>query len=264
MNHANECSASRTCSQRISCIAGLAGGIIHELHNTLGAIRSNVKALKLRQAKSNAEHLDYLQQSINRIQDLAKTLTLYTRNAVVEIAPVNVRNVIEDALTHVSTDPQHARITFKWQGSCAGKLYALTNHDLLREALEAILQNACEALDGAQQQICISVANCDEGACLTGPFMLGCLDQTKTYICCEIEDSGKGIALGDLPMIFDPFYTTKMRARGMGLASVVGLILQTNAVLSCQSTPGKGSCFILCLPIAPASSSMASSVADKS
>jgi signal transduction histidine kinase len=249
MNHPNETMESRTCSQRISCIAGLSKGMIHELHNALGAIGSNTKALQLRKVKKNAEHLEYLQLAVNRIQRLADTLALYTRDAVAEIAAVNVRETLEEALTEVRDNPNYTNIAFKWQGSCAGRLQAHTNRALLRASLAAILQNACESLGDDNRQICVSLSDCDESTSITSaPFILGFPDRASTYLCCKIEDAGHGIPQHILPMIFDPFYTTRMRARGMGLTSVVGLVLQTNAVLACESIPDKGTSFYLYLP----------------
>jgi len=155
-------------------------------------------------------------------------------------------------VARVQAAPGHEGIKFHWQNTLAGKHCALTNELLLRKALEAIMHNACESLGPEVQQISLSLDERKNGGELGGTIRLGSLDPSVSYLCCHIQDAGCGIPLGNFPLIFDPFFTTKMRARGMGLAYVVGLVLQANAILCCQSNPGKGTCFTLCLPVATA------------
>jgi len=70
----------------------------------------------------------------------------------------------------------------------------------------------------------------------------------------EIEDSGPGIPPDLQARIFEPFFTTKERGRGtgLGLASVLGIVQQHGGHIELRSSPGRGACFALFFPRAPA------------
>lgn len=237
------------CSQRLSCMSSLAGGIIHELHNAIGAIKNNLHGIEIPGLPKDQErHLSYIEQATQRLHNLAGILTYYTRDAIVELEPVLVRPVFEEALAAIRNEITDGTIRISWEHTLTGKHYALTNQTLLLQTLQAMLRNACEALMPENRVITLSLQACDQSGCNNNPVMLGRLNPASAYLCCRIEDTGCGIAPGKFPLIFDPFFTTKMRARGLGLAYAVGLVQQANAVLGCKSTEGEGSCFTLCLP----------------
>lgn len=72
----------------------------------------------------------------------------------------------------------------------------------------------------------------------------------KDYIEIKITDTGQGIPKEDLPRIFEPFYTTKgQHGNGLGLAVTWGIIDSHNGTINVESEPGKGTTFILQLPL---------------
>lgn len=71
----------------------------------------------------------------------------------------------------------------------------------------------------------------------------------KYYGCLEVQDSGCGLSLREIEVVFDPFYTTKFTGRGMGLAVVYGLVQAHGGVVTVQSCLGTGSVFRVFLPL---------------
>jgi signal transduction histidine kinase len=65
----------------------------------------------------------------------------------------------------------------------------------------------------------------------------------------EIEDTGEGIDKEVLSHIFEPFFTTKAKGLGLGLATVYKIIMEHNGNIEVESEKGKGTRFILTLPI---------------
>jgi two-component system sensor histidine kinase HydH len=65
----------------------------------------------------------------------------------------------------------------------------------------------------------------------------------------HVKDSGKGIPAEQLDRIFDEFWTSKARGLGLGLAIAKKIIAQHGGTIEVESTPGKGSCFTVYLPI---------------
>jgi signal transduction histidine kinase len=68
------------------------------------------------------------------------------------------------------------------------------------------------------------------------------------WLCLRVSDDGPGIPPETLPHIFDPFYTTKPTGTGLGLSVSYGIIRDHNGTVDVQSTPGKGTTFILTFP----------------
>jgi signal transduction histidine kinase len=66
----------------------------------------------------------------------------------------------------------------------------------------------------------------------------------------EVKDAGCGIPPKEIEKIFDPFYSTKFFARGLGLAVVLGIVRALDGVVTVESEPGKGSTFRVFLPLA--------------
>ncbi len=64
-----------------------------------------------------------------------------------------------------------------------------------------------------------------------------------------VKDTGDGISSENMDKIFDPFFTTKKTGTGLGLAITHGIIEQHKGTINVESTPGKGTCFIITLPI---------------
>jgi len=70
------------------------------------------------------------------------------------------------------------------------------------------------------------------------------------YVALVVEDTGTGIDPAILPHIFEPFVTTKPQGlgTGLGLATVYGIIEQTGGTIQVDSTPGRGTRFVVYLP----------------
>jgi len=70
----------------------------------------------------------------------------------------------------------------------------------------------------------------------------------QTYFCIEVQDSGHGIEKEKIGNLFDPFFSTKFKGRGMGLAVVLGILRSLDGAVSVESSPAKGATFRIYLP----------------
>ena len=68
------------------------------------------------------------------------------------------------------------------------------------------------------------------------------------YVLISIEDSGIGIPENYITKIFDPYFTTKQKGSGLGLATTFSIIKKHDGLLDVESRPGKGSTFFIYLP----------------
>src|SRR5690606_35637311 len=71
------------------------------------------------------------------------------------------------------------------------------------------------------------------------------------YVFFEISDDGGGMDTHTLSRVFEPFFSTKFTGRGLGLASVLGIVRAHKGALSVRSAVGHGTSFRILLPVAP-------------
>ena len=116
---------------------------------------------------------------------------------------------------------------------------------MLRQALLNLLRNAAEAipLDNpnakAERRVQVSCSRKQDAA-------------HKEWAVVEIKDSGEGIPAADLQRIFIPFFTTKAKGHGVGLALAHRVIIEHGGTLTAANTPGGGASFTIKLPTEPA------------
>jgi signal transduction histidine kinase len=112
---------------------------------------------------------------------------------------------------------------------------------MLRQALLNLLRNAAEA---------IPLDNPDAKA--ERRVQVGCSRQQdaagKEWAVVEIKDSGEGIPAADLQRIFIPFFTTKAKGHGVGLALAHRVITEHGGTLTAANAPGGGALFTIRLP----------------
>jgi CheY-like chemotaxis protein len=111
------------------------------------------------------------------------------------------------------------------------------NPSEIRQVVMNLITNASEALEGRAGSIIVSTG-CDKPAG-AGPCRAVRL---------EVMDNGIGMSADTRDRIFDPFYTTRFVGRGLGLSAVQGIIRRLGGSIEVESTPNRGSRFVVLLP----------------
>jgi CheY-like chemotaxis protein len=118
--------------------------------------------------------------------------------------------------------------------------------------IDLILGNLCvnsrDAISGIGKIIIkTEVIHVDKADCIAGHPC----KKPGSYVTLVVTDNGSGIEKNDLPHIFEPFFTTKGvgRGTGMGLSTVYGIVKQNNSFIDCRSERGRGSSFIIYIPL---------------
>ncbi len=106
----------------------------------------------------------------------------------------------------------------------------LGNEDALLGAMMNLLNNAVEVLEG-KGTITMTIDQCDQNNLLI-----------------KIHDDGSGIKKGTHQSVFEPFYTTKIKGTGLGLAVVDSVVRAHSGSIQCDSQQGKGTLFTLLIP----------------
>ncbi len=216
---------------RLESLGVLAGGIAHDFNNLLTVIMGNISLMKLnpKVAEAEAKAIADIERGTERARDLARQLLTFASGGEPIRAPVDLAEMTAEAAGNTLRGTA-VRSTLTAE---AGLWPADGDRDQLVQAVQQLLQNAAEAMPRGGT-VGLELAN-DVSAAARGVRL-------------TITDEGEGIAPGVLPKIFDPYFTTRHRSRGLGLAMVYSIVHRHGGRISVDSAPGHGATFTLWLP----------------
>lgn len=219
-----------TNAEKQASIGRLAAGIAHEIGNPLTSIFSYVQILKeTDDEKFRKESIDIIHYHIKRISEILKQLWGFSKMPSGELRKSNINEVIESSVKLIQYDKQTERIIIVKELTESLPDIEVDVNQLLQVFINLIL-NAIDAMPAGGRLTIRSYLQGDN-------------------IVIEFEDTGIGISRENLSKIFDPFYTTKEKGTGLGLAVSYNIIKKMNGDISVNSELNKGSLFKITLPV---------------
>ncbi len=218
--------------ERLRAVGQLAGGISHELKNPLGVIRTNLMLVRRRLEKSKAEGVEGLLDRIDRgarmAGEFANRLLEFSRVKTPRARRFPVRALVDDALARVG---DVADLDFRIEVEPPDAEGRGDPNDLAR-ALADLIANAVTACreHGVDGKIVVRAHRRDDDLVL------------------EVRDQGPGIPLEDQQRVFEPLFTTRRHATGLGLALCRELVTAHGGSIELESEPGLGARFLIRLP----------------
>lgn len=231
-------------SQKMEAIAVLAAGIAHEFNNALFGITGYIDLLELdfSNDKKIKNYITSMKISASRMAELTAQLTAYAREGKYRAEIFSLSKFIKDTIPLIQYN-MNSSIYIDTELSLDA---SMVEGDLaqLQMVLSALLINANEAIDG-EGRIRVSVK--DEE--VKGEFSGSGRDlKPGLYVCMTVEDNGQGMDHETKQRIFEPFFSTKIRGRGLGLAAVYGIIKNHGGLIFIDSILGSGTVVRIFLP----------------
>jgi signal transduction histidine kinase len=217
-------------SEKLASIGRLAAGIAHEIGNPLTSVFSFVQILReMEDEEFKKESLETIYFHINRISEILKQLSGFTKMPVEEQKQCNINEIIETSVNLIQYDKKAKNITITKELAPSLPDIAADGNQLSQVFVNLTL-NAIDAMPNG-------------GTLTVRSFVKG------DDIAIQFEDTGVGIPKEDITKIFDPFYTTKEKGTGLGLAVSYNIIKKMNGTLTVDSELGKGTTFTITIPI---------------
>ena len=219
--------------ENLAALGELSAGIAHEFKNALATISGY--AQMIRSEASEAEALDYAERILEQTRNITHVVTeflKYARPLEIPDEKVALQTVVERVVAEVrETMPQ---VKIRWEGTFGD---AGGDEGLLRQALLNLTRNAAEACaladGGGRVAVCGEIVH-DEGT-----------DVQRI----RVTDNGPGIPANVAPKLFRPFFTTKAKGTGLGLAVVQKIIVQHGGQVEVRNRTEGGAEFIITLPL---------------
>jgi two-component system cell cycle sensor histidine kinase/response regulator CckA len=226
-------------AQKLESLGILAGGIAHDFNNLLVGIMGNVSLsmLDIDPASVAYKQLEVAERASLRAQNLTQQLLTFSRGGAPVKKIIAVDPVVREA------------VEFSLRGSgvtCAVELPpdlwpVVADAGQIAQVINNLVINADQAMPGGGA-ITVRAEN-DDSAHQKVPAL-----KPGRYIRLSVRDSGIGIPREHIDKIFDPYYTTKQKGSGLGLAVTYSIIRKHDGHITVESAPGAGTTFTVYLP----------------
>ncbi len=225
---------------RLESLGVLAGGIAHDFNNLLTAILANASMLKTKKTIDEKFNrmISMIEKAGERAVNLTRQLLTFARGGNPVKKSVSImallRESIELTLTGSNCLCEVVNVTPEAQ------LWSLVlDSGQISQVFNNLLINAIQAMpSGGKIKVMISNSRAPEGL----PLREG------RYVRLDFIDEGEGISEENIGKIFDPYFTTKDRGYGLGLATCYSIIKKHEGYIHVQSRHGSGSTFTVYLP----------------
>ncbi len=230
-------------ADRLSMLGTLAAGLAHEIKNPLGGIKgaTQLLAMELPEDSNLKEYTEVMIKEVERVNGIIEELMDLARPRPPELSEVNLAKVLGDIVLFQKEAHRGKDIEFVLRLDPSIPPIR-GDENLLTRLFLNLIKNAGEAIEKSGKVEIISKVASDYHLNQPG-------GRPVPLIVVEIRDTGRGIPKDDLEQIFTPFYTTKSRGSGLGLATCQKIVSEHKGFLKISSTPGEGASFAVSLPL---------------
>jgi signal transduction histidine kinase len=222
-------------SEKMAMVGKLAAGTAHSIRNPLTSVKMRLFSLSrtLDLNTTQQEDFDVISEEIGHIDNIMQNFLEFSRPPKLKLQAISPSEVVD----------QTALLLRHRLESCSGNLTIERKKPIpeinadpeqLKEAFVNIVVNACEAV---QDGVVITIKEEEH------------IDGGIRTAVIRIADNGPGISKRIQQKIFEPFFTTKEEGSGLGLSIVARIIEEHGGRVTVESEEGKGTSFIIMLPV---------------
>ncbi len=232
-------------ADKLISLGTLAAGLAHEIRNPLVSIQTFAELLNERYDDKNfrEEFGSIVMRDVKRITGIIESIMAFAGRQPAPQAPVKIEEVIDASYSMLKTEFDRAEVTFDKKYNRVPPV--LGSYNQLMQLFVNLLLNAIQALNGQ----CGGRVEVSTG--------LSKRKNMPDLVTVSVTDNGPGVDRHFLPKLFEPFVTTKAmgsdrskRGIGLGLAIVKKIVDSHNGSITVSSEKGKGTTFIVGLPVA--------------
>ena len=222
-------------SEKMAAFGQLGAGIAHEVKNPLAGILgfAQLSMRKVEKGSPLYNNLATIEKETKRCKSIIDNLMKFARQEKTVHKPIEINSVVEDAVAIV--DHQLGINQIRLEKNLAPDLPKIKGDaNQIQQVLMNLMINAQQAMDGKPGQVRITTRLVDAG-----------------HIEIRTSDTGPGIPEEIRARVFEPFFTTKAAGKGtgLGLSVTYGIIKDHQGEIRIESEPGKGTTFMISLPI---------------
>ena len=219
-------------ADRLAAMGELTAGVAHEVRNPLGVIRASVQLLEDAQCDQHRieDAASVIKQEIDRLDRVIKALLDFGRPSRPTLVHTDLNEVLEDVVLFTNRFAKQSDVSLV-EDFETDLPPVIGDPDQLKQVFLNLVTNAVQAMEDCGGRIDIVTR------------------RDGDYVEVSVADDGPGISEGDLPKVFDPFFTKRSDGTGLGLTIVHRIIDQHDGHIEVSSSP-VGTTFVVSLPAA--------------
>jgi PAS domain S-box-containing protein len=250
----DELQAKITHTQKLEGLGVLASGMAHDYNNLLTAILGHAGRAIEGVPEDSALRRDLMQieGAGKRAAQLSQQMLIYAGQGHFEHQPLSLTDVVK-SMEHLitSTVANKARVQYTLDNNIPPMI---GDNNQIRQALLNLTVNAAEANKTLSGTITIATGHLEADKTYLAKSYYDHELVPGTLVFVEISDNGEGMKQEVLGHLFDPFFTTRLVGRGLGLAAVIGIVRGHGGIVVIDTKLNEGSTFRLLFPVAKSTS----------
>jgi signal transduction histidine kinase len=223
--------------RNLESLGEMSAGLAHEFKNAMAALHGYAQFLQSidsdEQGKAAA---DALLQEVRSLSEMITAFLNFARPQPLQLEDVNLDELVTECARELALTFERRRVDLFVEGFSSARIEVQADTRMLRQALLNLLRNAAEAVPDDKTDRRVIVRTATEKS------------QGKQWATISIQDTGDGIAESDTQKIFIPFFTTKSKGHGIGLALAHRVITEHGGTLTAANALGGGAVFTIRLP----------------
>ncbi len=235
---------------KMQAVGQLAGGVAHDFNNILTGIIGHCDLMLMRHTPGDSDYDDIQQIRINsnRAAGLTRQLLAFSRQQTLRPQILQLPDVVSEVSNLLQRLLGETVTLVIKHGRGLGAVRA--DPGQLEQVIVNLAVNARDAMAGRGQGGTLTIQTYSLSASEVRKLGADIMPPAD-YTALKVSDTGSGIAPENLAKIFEPFFTTKEvgKGTGLGLSTVYGIVKQSNGFIFAESEVGKGTSFILYLPV---------------
>ncbi len=235
-------------SKKLESLGVIAGGVAHDFNNLLVAVIGNARMIINRGGEpATTEAAHKIVQTAQHAADLTRQLMTTAGRGTLRPEKTDLGALVREYTPLVVSGDDLARIVIEVIGD--KPVVTMIDPTQARQVVLNLVTNAIEASTDPSSPICIRV-----GACrLDSASLETCVPATRAapgdFVFIEVADRGCGMSEETQRRMFDPFYSTKFAGRGLGMASVLGIVASHHGAIHLASAPDVGTSIRVLFPL---------------
>ena len=225
-------------ASKLESVGLLAGAIAHDFNNILTAIMGNISLAKLYTSAGEQvfDRLEEAERAALWAKDLTQQLLTFSKGGAPVKRPIEIGSVVRDSAEFASRGSN-----ILCEVSVNAHIIVEADEGQIRQVVHNLVLNAQQAMpEGGRVWVSIDEVRrvaCDGYGLAPGRY--------AEVVC---RDEGVGITKENQARIFDPYFTTKLKGSGLGLATSYSIVRKHNGIITVESEPGQGAAFRILLP----------------
>ncbi len=236
-------------AQKLESLGVLAGGIAHDFNNLLMAIQGNLDmaGADLPAGSPARSSVDQAMLATGRATQLTRQMLAYAGKGKAVISPLNIGELVaENARMLRAAIAKNVALDLHIDESVPP---VLADPSQIQQVVMNLITNAAEAIGDGPGTVSIATGARECDPSYLNRSRIAKRPAPGRFAMIRVTDTGCGMGRETLEQLFDPFYTTKLKGRGLGMSAVLGIVQAHDGAIIVESAMGRGTSIEVLLPV---------------